>query len=129
MFWISNQFFFFICYTPQEQTSFSIFFSNILLNLLEKWAAQMTLFNIPLAVCKRILEIYTFMIVSLVFSVCVKICKRLHFHAENVFWQNKVLLENVKLGLSKGKIWILMRNYFLGTQLLRNAFVIRMVNS
>ena len=72
---------------------------------------QITLFNILLAVCK------------------IKICKNLKFHVKNDFWQNKLLLENAQLCLSKGTNWILMGNSFVGTPPVRKAFGIRMVNS
>ena len=42
------------------------------------------------------------MTVSLVLSVCIKICKNWQFHVKNDFWQNKLLLENAQLGFSVG---------------------------
>ena len=69
------------------------------------------MFNILLAVCK------------------IKICKSLNFHVKNGFSQNKLLLENAQLCLSKGTNWILIRNSFVGTTPVRKAFGIRMVNS
>ena len=41
------------------------------------------------------------MIMSLIFSVCIKVCKNLLFHGRNAFSQNKLLLENAQLGLPK----------------------------
>ena len=71
----------------------------------------MTVFNILLAVCK------------------IKICKKLKFHVKNDFSQNKLLLENVQLCLSKGTNWILMGNPFVATPPVRKAFCNRVVNS
>ena len=51
-------FFFFTCYTAQTQINFSTCLLNTLLKLSEKRMAQISLFSIPLAVSKRILNIY-----------------------------------------------------------------------
>ena len=47
------------------------------------------------------MKYYTFMIVSLVFSVCIKICKNLYVQEKNDFWKNKLLLENAQFCLCK----------------------------
>ena len=51
--------FFVACYTARVPTSFmNVFLWNTLLELLEKPATQINRVNIPLAVCKRTLNIY-----------------------------------------------------------------------
>ena len=37
---------------------------------------------------------YTFMKGSIVFSVCIKVCKSLQFNVKTDFWPNNLLLEN-----------------------------------
>ena len=69
------------------------------------------------------------MIVSLVFSMCIKVCKNLYFHVKTYFWPNKLLLKNEQLSLSKGKNWILVGSFYESTPQLRKALGIRMVNS
>ena len=75
------------------------------------------------------MKYHAFMIVSLVFSVRIKICNSLQFHAKNDFRENKLLLENTQPFLSKETNWVLMVKSFVGTSPVRNEFGIRMVNS
>ena len=42
------------------------------------------------------------MISSLVFSVCIKVCKNLQFNIMSDFWPNKLLLENAQILCLKG---------------------------
>ena len=72
---------------------------------------------------------YTFMIDSLVFSVCVKVSENLQFNVKSDFWPNKLLLENTQLSLFKGNNWIIMENSFVSTLGVRKPLGIRMVNS
>ena len=111
----------------------NLFLWNSLLKLLEKWTTQIKLFNIPLAVYKRLPNIYeipyTFMIGFLVFSGCMKVCKNLQFNIKTDYWANKLLLENAQLSLSKRKNWILMENSCASTPRVRKVLGIRMINS
>ena len=72
---------------------------------------------------------YTFMIGSIVFSVCIKVCKNLQFNVKTDFLPNKLLLENAQLSLSKRKNWIVMENSYVNTQGVRKALGVRMGNS
>ena len=72
---------------------------------------------------------YTFMIGSLVFSVCIKAFKNLKFIVKTGFWPNWLVLENAQLSLSKENNWILMGNSYASTPQARKALGIRMVNS
>ena len=72
---------------------------------------------------------YTFMIGSLVFSVCIKAFKNLKFIVKTGFWPNWLLLENAQLSLSKENNWILMKNSYASTPQARKPLGIRMVNS
>ena len=69
------------------------------------------------------------MIGSLVFSVCIKVCKNLQFNVKTDFLPNKLLLENAQLSLSKRKNWIVMENSYVNTQGVRKALGVRMGNS
>ena len=66
---IQSIFLFFTCYTAETQKKILyVFLFNTLLKLLEKWAVQITIFNIPFAVCKIILNIYEILYISDSFS-------------------------------------------------------------
>ena len=123
-------FFFYMPYYRNTKKTSPFFLLNKLSKLLEKWDVQITLFNRILVVCERIyVKYHTFMIVSLVFSVCTKIWRNLEPHTKNDFWQNKLLLQNAQLCMSKWTNCILMDNYFEGTRPVRRVFVVRVVNS
>ena len=75
------------------------------------------------------MKYHAFMIVFPVFSVCIKNCKNFHFHANNYFWQNQLLLENTENCFSKGTNWILIGSSFVDTPTVRKEFGIRIVKS
>ena len=106
----------FTSYTAQTQIIFSISLLNTLLQFSEESAVQISLLNVPLSLreYQSSMKYSTSMIVSLRFSVCIKILKNLYLHAKIDFWQN---------------ILLLMSNSVEGTLTVRNVFFIGMVNS
>ena len=111
--WLSNKNFLsiqpvlllFTSYTAQTQIIFSISLLNTLLQFSEESAVQISLLNVPLSLreYQSSMKYSTSMIVSLRFSVCIKILKNLYLHAKIDFWQNISLLKNAQLDFSVGK--------------------------
>ena len=106
--------------------SFSIFYW-IPIKVVEKWAVRIKLINILLAVCKRILKYHTFMIVSLVSSVCIGIFKTCSFIQRMIYDKRKCCLKIHNFVCPKG--WILMGKSLVGIPPVRTAFGIKIVNS
>ena len=124
--------FFFTCYTVRTTIMFSTFSLNILLKLLEKWATQIKVFNIPLLVCKRMLNICEIPYIYDRFVIFVSVNQMLQeLVIPCIIWilRKQTAAWHCTTLLVKGKNWILMDNSYLGTPPIRKIFGIRMVNS
>ena len=97
--------------------------------MLEKWAVQIKLFNIPLAFFKRILHIYEIPYIFESFSSYRSVYQNLQelvIPCKVWFFIKKLLPESSQLCFSKGKNWIVVTNAYVGTPPERKAFVMTM---
>ena len=109
-------FFFLVCYTARAPITFMSLFYRIYyyIKVVRKVSnIDQTIYYTPRCLWKNTEHLWnamdTFMIGSLVFSVCIKVCKNLQIIVTTDFWPNELLLENANFLSLKGRTDFLWR--------------------